>query len=51
MQGEAHRAACEQLHALKIERYHLANETLATVLVAALIIAPLAASVQRLRTA
>ncbi len=43
----AHRIACQRLHALKLERYHLANETRAIVLVTALIIAPLAAPLRR----
>ncbi len=41
------RIACQRLHALKLERYHLANETRAIVLVTALIIAPLAAPLRR----
>ncbi len=51
----SHRIACQRLHALELARYHLANETSAIVLVivlmAALIIAPLAAPLRRLRTA
>ncbi len=47
----AHRIACQRLRAVQLERYHLANETPAIVLLAALIIAPLAAPLRRLRTA
>ncbi len=46
----AHRIACQRLHAVQLERYHLANETPAIVLLAALLIAPLAAPLRRLRT-
>ncbi len=47
----ARRIACERLHALKLERYHLAKETPAIVLKAALIIARLTAPLRRLGTA
>ena len=51
----AHRATCQRLRAIEIERYHLANETPALVLfiaiLAALIIEPLAVPLRRLRAA